>query len=136
MEYKERLAINKSYKENGYSIESFYDVSDIQNLNVAERIAWCSLKRVPGASRSFVPEVQVGEYFIDFADTNRKIGIEINGREFHKDRTKDAERIRFLESKGWKILTFFWENITGHEYLDDEANELDTFLIEELRLLY
>ena len=79
--------------------------------NVYEYIVYYSLP--------LYPQYPVGNYFIDFADPVRKIGVEVDGRAWHKDREKDDTRQKELESLGWKIL-----RIRGFEtYKDDSINE-------------
>ena len=55
------------------------------------------------------PQHRVGEYRLDFADTKRKVAIELDGHEFHKtkkQRTRDASRERDLKSQGWDVIRF------------------------------
>ncbi len=54
-------------------------------------------------------QVKVGRYRLDFAITDRKIGIEIDGRAYHSSKnafTHDRQRERDLELGGWRILRF------------------------------
>lgn len=49
------------------------------------------------------PQFPVLNYFIDFADPYRKVGIEVDSKEFHKDKKKDLKRHLELEKDGWTI---------------------------------
>jgi very-short-patch-repair endonuclease len=51
----------------------------------------------------FVPQFPVSGYFIDFADPVKKIGIEVDGKEWHMDKGKDEIRQGRLERLGWVI---------------------------------
>lgn len=78
----------------------------------------------------FYPEFPVDKYFIDFADPIEKIGIEVDGKEFHQDYEKDLIRQKYLESLGWKIFRIegkkCFRQIT--EYVTDKDRE---FLTDE-----
>lgn len=53
---------------------------------------------------------------IDFALTEFRIAIEVDGRAFHSDRSsfeKDRWRQNLLVLQGWTVLRFTWEQITG-----------------------
>lgn len=74
------------------------------------------------------PQFIVDHYRLDFAFPDEKIAIEIDGHEFHKtreQRTNDAKRERYLQSKGWKVIRF-----TGTEIFGDILN-----CIQELKNL-
>lgn len=66
------------------------------------------------------PQFIVDHYRLDFAFPDEMIAIEIDGHEFHKtreQRTNDAKRERYLQSKGWKVIRF-----TGTEIFGDILN--------------
>lgn len=55
------------------------------------------------------PQVEEGKYRIDFAIPDEKIAIELDGHDSHKtkeQRTHDAQRERYLQSNGWKLIRF------------------------------
>ena len=55
------------------------------------------------------PQVEVSPYRTDFALANRRIAIEIDGHEYHKtpeQRTRDAQRERYLQLSGWRVIRF------------------------------
>ena len=64
-----------------------------------EMDAWCSIrsKGVP-----LYPQFPVFNYFIDFANPYLKIGLELDGKQWH-DEVKDKKRDEFLYSHGWRI---------------------------------
>lgn len=62
-------------------------------------------KALPGIE----PAHCVGPYRLDFAIPDKKVGIELDGHEFHssvEQRTSDAQRQRWLERRGWRLLRF------------------------------
>lgn len=62
---------------------------------------WCDIRNI---GIPFYPQIPVLNYFIDFADPCKKIGIEVDGKEFHHDKGKDQKRDLKLQKEGWKII--------------------------------
>lgn len=58
------------------------------------------------------PDLKVGKWFIDFAFEDKKIAVEIDGRQHEdSDRKKsDEEKDKFLIQKGWKVIRIPWTN--------------------------
>jgi hypothetical protein len=74
-----------------------------------------SLGRIP----NLMPQVEIGKYRVDFALVERKIVIEIDGHDYHKtreQRTRDAQRERYLQLNGWRVIRF-----TGSEIYKDPS---------------
>ena len=70
------------------------------------------------------PQVPVGRRFIDFGDPIKKIGIEVDGKDWHdeqKDRARDAE----LKDHGWIIFRIKGSEIVKRdiEYDIDELTQ-------------
>ena len=66
-----------------------------------------------------IPQVEIGDYRVDFAIQGYEIAIELDGHDYHKtkeQRTADAKRDRTLVSLGWTVLRF-----TGSEIWQDAA---------------
>lgn len=78
---------------------SYYDWSSI--FTPIEDNVWGDIRLL---GLPFYPQFPVGRYFIDFADPVNKIGIEVDGREWHQDIEKDLKRQKEIESMGWKII--------------------------------
>lgn len=80
----------------------------------------------------FYMQFPAGPYFIDFADPVKKIGIEVDGKEWHKDLEKDQMREDILIKMGWTIYRIpGWMTFKKHEdffpigYFYDEYCEDD-----------
>lgn len=79
------------------------------------------------------PQFPVGNCFIDFADPYLKIGVELDGRDYHsveKDEPRDAK----LWEQGWRIF-----RIPGRESLPapiDPLNDRDAIAPGEPDVLY
>lgn len=65
------------------------------------------------------PQFPVLNYFVDFADPNTMVGIEVDSKAFHTDHEKDKKRHQELEKEGWTIY-----HITGSQTYKD----VDLFL--------
>jgi very-short-patch-repair endonuclease len=64
-----------------------------------------------------IPQYEVDKYRLDFALPQQKVAIELDGHEYHKtkeQRTKDAQRERYLQKHGWQVIRF-----TGSEIYRD-----------------
>jgi very-short-patch-repair endonuclease len=72
------------------------------------------------------PQLPVRNYFLDFGNPFYKIGLEIDGKEFHKDTLKDTMRDEELDSMGWRIF-----RITGSESNRDYIHPSD--LLDEAK---
>ena len=72
-----------------------------------EFLAWCSIREK--GRIVLYPQFPVENYFIDFANPGLKIGLELDGKDFH-DKEKDRQRDLNLKSKGWTIY-----RISGRE---------------------
>lgn len=60
----------------------------------------------------YIPERKVGKWFIDFAFEDKKIAVEIDGRQ-HKDEDRkksDNEKDEFLRNLGWSVIRIDWFN--------------------------
>lgn len=69
---------------------------------------------------SYTKEMPIGPYFADFALPDQKIIIEVDGYEFHKDRSSyDAQRDRWIQSKGWKVIRLTYEDVMRTDIVFD-----------------
>ena len=75
-----------------------------------EEIFWDAYQKLkPKSLTGLVTQHWVGRYRLDFAIPNKRIGIEIDGHEFHSSKKQfvdDRQRQRNLEQKGWRITRF------------------------------
>jgi very-short-patch-repair endonuclease len=77
---------------------------------MAERKLWWHLRhRLTSPASHFRRQVHLGRFIVDFASHTLKIVIEIDGGQHAMQIAKDAERTRFLESEGYRVLRF-WNN--------------------------
>ena len=94
---------------------SFPESITIQILNELQ----ISLKR----------ELRCGRWFIDFADVEQKIAIEIDGKqhELPERKAKDIEKGTYLVSQGWIVYRIKWK-----KYTKEFREELKQMLIDIL----
>lgn len=62
-------------------------------------------KVIPG----LISQLEIGPYRVDFAIPKHQLVIELDGHEYHKtkwQRTYDAERERYIELAGWRVIRF------------------------------
>ena len=94
MEYKYKLARNLR-----------------KNSTKEEYIIWQILRNRKFFNLKFKRQVPIGKYIVDFLCEEKNLIIEIDGGQHNSDTNiiKDEERTKFLESKGYKVIRF-WNN--------------------------
>jgi very-short-patch-repair endonuclease len=76
----------------------------------AEKKLWRHLRRrMPMHNMHFRRQVQLGRFIVDFASHSAKIIIEVDGGQHGMQADSDAERTKFLEAQGYRVLRF-WNN--------------------------
>ncbi len=72
-------------------------------------------------------ESKVDKWFIDFADRNRKLALEIDGKQHDYPERKMSDKLKdeYLISEGWKILRIRWKKVDKdyREYLIKNISE-------------
>jgi very-short-patch-repair endonuclease len=85
----------------------------------AERILWSRLRAKQLGGWQFRAQHPVSPYILDFAVTRLKLAVELDGATHStlEERTNDARRTAFLETKGWTVLRFWnaevYDNLDG-----------------------
>ncbi len=93
------------------------------NATHAERHLWRYLQNRGLGGFRFTRQKPIGPFFADFLCRERKLVVELDGRQ-HEERTEqDRRRTRFLESEGYTVLRF-WNG----EATDDTGRVLATIL--------
>ena len=73
-----------------------------------EKLLWQHLRQPPFKEHHFRRQATIGAFFCDFASHKLKLVIELDGGQ-HAENAADAERTALLESKGYRVLRF-WNN--------------------------
>ncbi|MER9301658.1 DUF559 domain-containing protein [Mesorhizobium sp. M0293] len=79
----------------------------------AELKLWNELRAHRLVGISFRRQVPIGPYIVDFACSEKKLIIEVDGSQ-HADAehvVRDAERSAYLKSSGWTILRFWNDDV-------------------------
>jgi very-short-patch-repair endonuclease len=79
-----------------------------RNTTDAERRLWAALRSRRLAGYKFRRQHPIGRFIVDFACTKHGLIIEADGGQ-HDESMADAHRTAWLESKGWRVLRF-WNN--------------------------
>jgi len=134
VEIKKRYELrDRDFKRGGFYMPDPYSIYDWDKIwTPIERNAWRYIRFL---GLPFYPQFPVENYFIDFADPVKKIGIEIDGRAFHQNMSKDKSRQDKLESLGWRIFRIpGWMTFKDKDdYFCEFENQSDCYDEEEYR---
>jgi very-short-patch-repair endonuclease len=81
------------------------------NATGAEIRLWQHLRRSPMLGTHFRRQVPIGPYIADFACMAARLIVEVDGSQHGLDSgiSRDAERTRWLEQEGYRVIRF-WNN--------------------------
>jgi very-short-patch-repair endonuclease len=79
-----------------------------QSSTDAERRMWSALRDRRLTRHKFRRQHPVGDFILDFACTEFRLVIELDGGQ-HADDPADIRRTAWLEGQGWKVIRF-WNN--------------------------
>ena len=81
------------------------------NTTVAEAKLWRQLRQFETRGTHFRRQVPIGVYVVDFACMAARVVIEVDGSQHGETPglLRDAERTRWLEGQGYRVLRF-WNN--------------------------
>jgi very-short-patch-repair endonuclease len=79
-----------------------------QSSTDAELRLWAALRGRRLADFKFRRQHPIGRFVVDFVCTKHHLIIEADGGQ-HADSEADAERTKWLEREGWRVLRF-WNN--------------------------
>ncbi len=96
------------------------------NQTEAESRLWAVLRSHRVNDVHFRRQHAIGPYIVDFCAPQKKLVIELDGSQHLDQEDYDAERTAFLESKGYRVLRF-WNN--------EVINNMDGIVITILEAL-
>ena len=81
------------------------------NMTPQERKLWQILRKRSIYNYKFRRQYPIGNYIVDFICHEKNLIIEVDGGQHNtvSEKYYDTERTKFLESKGFKVLRF-WNN--------------------------
>ena len=89
----------------------------------AERKLWQRLRHDVALTGShFRRQVPIGPFIVDFASHRAKLVIELDGGQHDERRVEDARRTRAIESRGYRVLRFWNNDVSGN--IDGVLHEL------------
>jgi very-short-patch-repair endonuclease len=77
------------------------------NLTPAERKLWGYLRAHRLGGVGFRRQHAIGNYITDFCAPGKMLIIELDGSQHLEQEEYDAERTAFLESKGYRVMRFY-----------------------------
>jgi len=87
----------------------------------AEQRLWSHLRRQQCDGFRFRRQVPLGSYVTDFACLSESLIVEVDGGQHSENAVKDAERTKWLESEGYRILRFW-----NHDVLQNTDGVIET----------
>lgn len=92
--------ILKTYKESKHLWFISYPTDWTNHFTKIEYQAWCTIREI--GRIVLYPQFPVENYFLDFGNPGLKIGLELDGKDFH-NKEKDTKRDKVLKEFGWTI---------------------------------
>jgi very-short-patch-repair endonuclease len=80
-----------------------------RNMTEAEAKLWARLRAHRMDGIHFRNQHAIGKYVVDFCAPRKNLIIELDGSQHLEQKEYDAERTAYLESKGYRVLRF-WNN--------------------------
>jgi very-short-patch-repair endonuclease len=80
-----------------------------RNMTDAERLLWQHLRNRQMDGWKFRRQHPLGPFVVDFICLEKKIIVEVDGSQHAIHIKEDAERSRYLEGQGYRIIRF-WNN--------------------------
>ncbi|WP_367113531.1 endonuclease domain-containing protein [uncultured Sphingomonas sp.] len=75
---------------------------------------WRALSRRQVAGVRFNRQVPIGPYIADFAARSEKLIVEVDGGQHDERAAYDEARTRYLETRGWRVLRFWNNDVMGN----------------------
>jgi very-short-patch-repair endonuclease len=80
-----------------------------RDLTDAERCLWKHLRAHRFANEKFRRQEPIGPYIVDFVSHRSRLVVELDGGQHAVEVEHDRERTRWLESRGYRVVRF-WNN--------------------------
>lgn len=96
-----------------------------KELTPVEAKLWQVLRSHQVNDVHFRRQHAIGNYIVDFCSPRQKLIIELDGSQHLEQQEYDEERTRFLQSKGYKVLRLWNNDVT-----DDLEGVIRAILLE------
>lgn len=109
-EYRENLSKNAKQRVNNGTHKGWQSREKIKP-SFPEKVVMEILSEL---NFSYLRELKVGKWFIDFAFKDKMIALEIDGKQhtYPERMIKDQEKDSFLNAQGWKVHRIKWQILT------------------------
>ncbi len=77
----------------------------------AEKVLWRHLRGHQILGLQFRRQEPIGRYIADFVCYQRRLVIELDGGQHQEQAVYDAERTRWLKSRGFKVIRFWNDDV-------------------------
>jgi len=84
------------------------------NPTPAERALWAQLSARKVAGVRFNRQVDIGPFVADFAARSIGLVIEVDGGDHALREREDAQRSRFIEGQGFRVIRFWNNEVLGN----------------------
>ena len=84
-----------------------------RDQTLAEVNLWLALRSHQFEGIHFRRQHPIGNFIVDFSAPSVKLIIEVDGAQHLDQQEYDAERTAFLESKGYRVLRFWNDDLMG-----------------------
>ena len=84
------------------------------NMTPAERKLWAHLSARKVADVGFNRQFPSGQFICDFVSRSSMLVIEIDGATHGESERADAERTRFIERHGYRVIRFWNNEVMGN----------------------
>jgi very-short-patch-repair endonuclease len=82
------------------------------NATDAERILWRAISARKILDTRFNRQVPIGPFICDFVARSIRLVIEVNGGQHNEE--VDAERTRYIEAQGFRLIRFWNNDVLGN----------------------
>jgi very-short-patch-repair endonuclease len=98
-----------------------------RNMTLAESKLWARLRAHRLEGIHFRNQHAIGSYVVDFCAPRKKLIVELDGSQHLEQEEYDAERTKYLEARGYRVLRFWnhevMKNIEGVIFVIVQALE-------------
>ena len=85
-----------------------------KNSTDAEKFLWTHIRNRQLEGWKFRRQTPVGKYIVDFACAELRLVVEIDGGQHSEQVLYDLGRTRYLQSKGYKVVRFWNNEVLGN----------------------
>ncbi|MCY4114086.1 MAG: endonuclease domain-containing protein [Chloroflexi bacterium] len=87
----------------------------------AERVLWRLLRNREFGGWKFRRQAPIGRYVVDFVCFEKRLIVEVDGGGHQRRVHADAERTRWLEGQGFRVVRFWNNQVLGETAAVEEA---------------